>query len=197
MSCVSLLLSFLNNLTFLVKPWHPEGCAHIFIGEVTYSGLGRKGLLFLLCPFHHNMLVLAVRGEWLWGLGAEQGTRSCSRPQPTHTGRNMPDFTWAKKPWHIKCFSFLLAVVLKICILIYFCGKIIKQAGETGGKSDTLLTHSSGNSQASVSALNWIMKLNGNNKIAASNAAKHKENYVYMTISFLHNATTGAWLGCG
>lgn len=36
------------------------------------------------------------------------------------------------------------------------------------------------------------MKLNGKNKIAALNAAKHKENYIYVTISFLHS---GAWLG--
>lgn len=33
------------------------------------------------------------------------------------------------------------------------------------------------------------MKLNGYNKRAASNTAKHKENNVYSTISFLHNAT--------
>lgn len=38
------------------------------------------------------------------------------------------------------------------------------------------------------------MKLNGKNKIAALNPAKHKENYVYVTILFLHKATTGAWL---
>lgn len=39
------------------------------------------------------------------------------------------------------------------------------------------------------------MKLNSKNKIAALNAEKHKESYVYVTVSFLHNATTGAWLG--
>lgn len=38
------------------------------------------------------------------------------------------------------------------------------------------------------------MKLNGKNKIAALNAAKHEENYVYVAILFLHKATTGAWL---
>lgn len=41
------------------------------------------------------------------------------------------------------------------------------------------------------------MKLNGKNKIAALNAAKHKENYVCVTICLLHNATTGAWLEDG
>lgn len=116
------------------------------------------------------MSALAVQGECLWGWG--WAGWQLPQTQPMLTGRNMPNFTLAKKPWHIRSFSFLLAILLKICILIYFCGKIIKQAGETEGKSDTLLAHTSGKSQTSVSALNWIMKLNGYNKRAASNTKK-------------------------
>lgn len=36
------------------------------------------------------------------------------------------------------------------------------------------------------------MKLNSKNTIASLNAAKHKENNVYVTIYLLYSATTGS-----